>query len=166
MKIKRSEYMNSQQGISTLCEKAFIKSNIYKDASVILTYSSFGSEADTHLLIETALKDGKKVFLPETAEDFSMEFLSCDNRRDVYYGGRGVCVIPGLAFDSYGGRLGFGKGYYDRYLAKHKELLKVAFCPECSFINRVPVDENDIYMQIIIKENEILFTEGGLAYGR
>lgn len=166
MKIKRAEYMKSSPGISTLCEKSFLKSEIYKTASVILTYYSFGSEADTHLLIKTALDDGKKVFMPETAEDFSMEFFSCDKSGEMYSGGGGLCIIPGLAFDPVGGRLGFGKGCYDRYLASHSELLRVAFCPECSFIDKVPIDENDIYMQIIVKENGIMFTEGGLAYGR
>lgn len=165
MKIRRAEYMNSEKGVSTLCEKTFLKSDIYKNASVILSYYSFGSEADTHLLIKTALSDGKKIFLPETADDFSMKFISFTDR-EIYSGGGGVCVIPGLAFDLDGGRLGFGKGYYDRFLATHTELFKVAFCPECSFIDRVPIDENDIYMQIIIKENKIIFTEGGSAYGR
>lgn len=165
MKIKRAEYMNSNKGISALCEKTFLKSDIYKNASVILSYYSFGSEADTHLLIKTALSDGKKVFLPETADDFSMKFISCTDS-EIYLGGGGVCIIPGLAFDSEGGRLGFGKGYYDRFLATNTELLKVAFCPECSFVDRVPTDKNDIYMQIIIKDNEIMFTEGGSAYGR
>ena len=50
MKIRRAEYMKSSPGISTLCEKSFLKSEIYKTASVILTYYSFGSEADATLV--------------------------------------------------------------------------------------------------------------------
>jgi 5-formyltetrahydrofolate cyclo-ligase len=61
-----------------------------------------------------------------------------------------------LAFDRRGHRLGYGAGYYDRFLAKHPRITRIGLAFSCQQISSVPSDENDIRMDFIITENEIL----------
>lgn len=114
---------------------------VFRDAEVVLTYLSFGVEADTRGLIELALREGKTVAVPRcvpgarlmTWHRFAFESELEDARfggeEPVFSeetlvdpldrrGGRAVALVPGLAFDLQGYRLGYGGGYYDRFLAE------------------------------------------------
>lgn len=109
----------------------------YAAADVVYTYVSKVSEPDTAVLITTALKAGKHVAVPRCLpKTLEMEFLEIFSLSELELGTYGVlepvpekcrpvratasafCVVPGLAFDSQGYRLGYGKGYYDRFLSK------------------------------------------------
>jgi 5-formyltetrahydrofolate cyclo-ligase len=104
-------------------------------ADVILTYVSKEIEVDTLELIRAVLARGKRVAVPRCVPDtFLMEFYEIDALQELEKGMFGVlepvpsrsrpldagesclCVVPGLSFDSQGFRLGYGKGYYDRFL--------------------------------------------------
>ncbi|WBY64912.1 5-formyltetrahydrofolate cyclo-ligase [Thermocaproicibacter melissae] len=108
----------------------------YEQADVVYTYVSKAEETDTIALIHTALREGKVVAVPRCLpETTSMEFLEISSLDDLERGTYGVlepipgkcppvreaknafCVVPGLCFDSKGYRLGYGKGYYDRFLS-------------------------------------------------
>ena len=75
--------------------------------------------------------------LPET------EFLSC---RDL-----DLVLVPGIAFDLIGGRLGYGRGYYDRFLKK-TEGFRVGVCYESQVVDQVPMEAHDIHMQALISQ--------------
>lgn len=117
----------------------FLSSTSYTRSDVILTYVSTGIEVSTERIILTALSDGKKVVCPRCIDGTrEMEFYSIDSLDDlkprtfgvrepdadasrVYDGlGRPICIVPGLSFDRWGYRLGYGKGYYDRFLSRYK----------------------------------------------
>ena len=66
-----------------------------------------------------------------------------------------------LGFDRHGGRIGYGAGYYDRFLSKHPGLRKIGIAFACQEFDGLPVDENDIRMDYIITENGIAYPEGG-----
>lgn len=108
----------------------------YERADVVYTYVSKVEETDTIALITAALGDGKRVAVPRCLpETTSMEFLEISSLEDLERGTYGVlepipgkcppvgesqsafCIVPGLSFDSKGYRLGYGKGYYDRFLS-------------------------------------------------
>lgn len=108
----------------------------YRSAPVVYTYVSKPLEVDTLRLIERALADGKRVAVPRCLpETLGMEFYEIASVGDLAPGCYGVlepvagksrparecagalCIVPGLSFDSQGYRLGYGKGYYDRFLA-------------------------------------------------
>jgi 5-formyltetrahydrofolate cyclo-ligase len=108
----------------------------YANAQIVFTYVSKPIEVDTTELIRSALKSGKKVAVPLCIpETYGMEFYEINSLDELSSGTYGVlepdpsrsrrvenqknsiCIVPGLSFDSQGYRLGYGKGYYDRFLS-------------------------------------------------
>ena len=108
----------------------------YESARTVFTYVSKPAEVDTMGLIDAALSSGRKVAVPVSfPEDCRMEFREIRSVGELVPGLYGVlepapertcpaddsgnilCVVPGLSFDSQGYRLGYGKGYYDRFLS-------------------------------------------------
>ncbi|MBR4225036.1 MAG: 5-formyltetrahydrofolate cyclo-ligase [Oscillospiraceae bacterium] len=118
----------------------------YKDAKTVLAYVSSEIEVDTHEIIEDAIEDGKRVACPRCIPGtHEMEFYYIDSLDDLVKGSYGIyepdiekcelasdvdgalCLVPGLCFDRRGYRLGYGGGYYDRYLGAH-QLVTVGLC--------------------------------------
>lgn len=142
----------------------------YQEAKVIATYLSFPHEFQTQELIEQALKDGKKVLIPKTYPKGRMEFVGYDPQQLVKtaFGllePQGVLEVidasqidlihvPGLAFTTEGYRIGYGGGYYDRYLEHFSghSLSTVYPCQIQDFIS----ENHDIPVQ------EVLIDEGNL----
>jgi 5-formyltetrahydrofolate cyclo-ligase len=77
----------------------------------------------------------------------------------------GTIILPMLGFDRKGGRIGYGAGYYDRFLSKHPTLRKIGVAFACQEFDGLPVDENDIRMDSIITEDGIVYPHGGLRDG-
>ncbi len=119
--------------------REFFKSTSYTRSNVILTYVSTQIEVDTKEIILKALSDGKRVACPRCIDGTrNMNFYYINSIDDLKSGSFGVlepeaddatlyvgadrpiCIVPGLAFDHWGYRLGYGKGYYDRFLAGYK----------------------------------------------
>ncbi|HEX3016320.1 MAG TPA: 5-formyltetrahydrofolate cyclo-ligase [Caproicibacter sp.] len=113
----------------------------YGRSGIIYSYVSKPLEVDTSRLITEAMADGKKIAVPRCLpETLEMEFFKISSLSDLEAGCYGVlepdprkcrrirdtenenavCIVPGLSFDSQGYRLGYGKGYYDRFLADFK----------------------------------------------
>ena len=72
----------------------------------------------------------------------------------------GTIILPMLGFDRRGGRIGYGAGYYDRFLSKNRDLRKIGVAFACQEIGSLPVDENDIPMDWIITEDGIVYQDG------
>ena len=91
----------------------------FRHAEVILLYSPIKSEIDVLPIAEYALSKGKAIAFPRcNTEDRTMKFhfvTSLDQLKEGAYGIK-VCYVPGLTFDVYGYRLGYGKGYYDKFM--------------------------------------------------
>ncbi len=156
----------------TICEK-FLNSEIYKNATQIFAYSSIKNEVCCNKTIAQALKDGKKVALPKvlSANDSNMEFYYLDDKistENGYMGiseptdltavaipdGQTVIVTPGIVFDRNFHRIGFGKGFYDRYFNKYAgDTKKVALCYDFQLLDGIPSDCHDIPVDVIITEN-------------
>jgi 5-formyltetrahydrofolate cyclo-ligase len=158
----------------------------YKAANCVLTYASIASEPSTTLLITHALSDGKRVYCPRICGDY-MEFVrikgvfelkptgkynipepqktSCDEIYDAsfYSDNKSICIIPALSVDLAGTRLGYGKGYYDKYLSaiKRKEIVGIdkliLICGLFSALSteKLPRFTHDISVDIVITEEEM-----------
>jgi 5-formyltetrahydrofolate cyclo-ligase len=150
----------------------------YEKASNILVYASIGSELDTNPLIERSLTEGKRVFSPKIIEN-EIEFFRIESLSDLTPTGTykipeppagetpnfnedTIIIVPALAVDKRGYRLGYGRGFYDRYLQKCKETVKsnkiFAICGIFSsfLTNSLPISDYDIPIDMIITEQEII----------
>lgn len=143
----------------------------YKEAKGIFVYIGFGSEINTKILIEDALKDGKEVYVPKVIKK-EMVFIkinSLENLVTSSYGilepigdksnfnvdNLGLIVMPGLAFDKQGNRLGYGGGYYDKFLSSNKiDAKKIALAYDFQVLDKVPSEEHDIKIDSIITEDK------------
>ena len=136
--------------------------------------SSKPGEVDTQGLIHSALEEGKRVCVPviepENAELALVEINSLDNLEPGYFGilepPNGVrqpldsidwdlAVVPGIAFDRLGHRIGFGKGYYDKLLAA-KDSPKVGLAYNFQVVEPFETLPHDVAMDLIITENETI----------
>lgn len=141
----------------------------YKNASCIFAYVSYNQEVRTRDLIEHALKDGKKVAVPRVYGDM-MQFKYISSLNDLQPGYMGIpepsgdlecaddkeeqilMIMPGLAFDEAGSRVGYGRGYYDRYLTQHNKTMytKVALAYDFQIVDSIEADAFDVKTDILI----------------
>ena len=144
------------------------------EASTVLCFAGYDSEVITAELIRELLQFGKKVYLPrvsgEDMDFFCIESLddlekgykgipepktSC---KDIYKGmdlGNTVMLMPGVAFAPDGSRIGYGKGYYDRYLEKYDIMNRIALCFSVQIKDSIPSDVHDKKVSVIVSENGI-----------
>ena len=142
----------------------------FHSASWIYTYVSFGSEPDTRELIHYCLDIGKRVSVPRI-EKKEMNFYRIRSWDDLVPGIWGIpepkegtepaeepgfMLVPGLAFDRKGFRLGYGGGYYDRYLAGHEGFSTTGTSYASQLVDYLPVDQYDRPVDRIITENGII----------
>ncbi len=162
---------------SALICKNILSSKQFVEATEIFAYMPLPDEVDLTEVIKTALQDGKKVALPKiiSKEDGIIKFFYLDPQKTLTQqtaeGTFGILepdetlpatpdtaqntliLVPGRAFTKEGDRLGRGKGYYDRYLAK-KRLPNVAIAGVCfgfQVLAEVPTDPTDVKMDLIFK---------------
>lgn len=154
-----------------IIKNKFLESESYKNAQTIFIYVSFASEVGTHEIIKKALLDNKNVCVPKViSQSEGMDVISIKSFDELKDGKFGILepltsenkidpskidmvVIPGLAFDLNGGRLGYGGGYYDRLLVELKsETPKIALAYSSQIIEKVYMNENDIYINSIITD--------------
>jgi len=168
----RENIKNKEIKSRIICDK-ILESEFYKKSKVIGLYSSFFSEVDTLRLIETALKDGKIVALPKVC-DKELKFYRISKIEDLISGGAfgikepkknienliaknniDLIIVPGICFDKAKNRIGFGKGYYDRYLANENNIIKIGICfDEQVREEDIPVGDFDIRMDIVITDKK------------
>lgn len=145
-----------------------ITSTEYTESKEIFIYVSVRSEVDTSAIISQAFGDGKKVAVPYCRNGL-MNFYyisSVDELKHIQFGVPTVdidtavlavpssdtlCVVPALSFDKDGNRLGYGGGYYDRYLAANA-VKSVGLCREKSLTDCLPAEEFDVKIDNIITE--------------
>ena len=159
-----------------------ISTTYYKNAKVIMCFVSFSDEVDTHEFIKYALADGKRVVVPiaihATKELKPSEIKSFDELEPGYYNILSpkeefiryvspeeidLVIVPGVVFDHYGYRIGYGGGYYDRFLPKtRKDAKKIALGFGIQVMERVPRESFDIPVNMLVTENGLLPCDEGL----
>ena len=135
-------------------------------AKTVMLYYSLPDEVSTHELADRLVKRGKVVVLPVVTGPAEMELRRYRSADDLSMGAFGImeptgepftslaeidlAVVPGMAFDTRGNRLGRGKGYYDRFLSQLPQATKVGLCFPFQKFPGVPTDENDVRMDLVI----------------
>lgn len=148
--------------------------NLYRQADLILCYASLCDEISTDYIITHSLSLGKRVALPYCLSNNGlMNFYEIKSLSDVAVGTFGVrepviekcepindfsnslIIVPALAYDNKGYRLGYGKGYYDRFLQKHS-LNSIGLCYNSFIQKEIPINQYDKSVDFVITENAIL----------
>ena len=147
----------------------------YKKAKTIMTFISFGAEVDTHEFIKTSIAKGKRIVvpitIPETKELKLSQVLDFDHLEIGFYdiltpkeefisyvdpSEVDLIIVPGVAFDRNGYRIGYGGGYYDRFLANLDHVTKISLAFDMQLISSIPHEHFDIPVNYIITEKEII----------
>lgn len=150
----------------------------YKEADNILLYADYRHEVMTKDLFMSSIADRKKVFFPKcNPVDCQMDFYQIISVRQLETGAYGIkeppadeknryhyqikdntlIIVPGVAFDVEGNRIGYGKGYYDRYLEKKRTISAVGLCFAEQIVDHIEADQYDIKMDKIVTE-EIVYS--------
>ena len=156
-------------------EKKLFSLNELKEADTVLFYISYNNEVFTHDMIKKFLVDKKNVVVPISNKiDNSLILSKLEKWKDLHVGSYSILepikdkikkisinevdliIIPGLGFDKKGNRLGHGKGYYDNLLKKSLNQTKIGLAFEFQIIDKIPVDDHDKPVDIIITEKRII----------
>jgi 5-formyltetrahydrofolate cyclo-ligase len=148
------------------------------EANISLLYLPHEHEVETKHIIQRCFDYTKLIVLPAfDIDDFSMTIYKVDNLEDdLIPGPRGVlepdpghckvvpieridiAILPGVALDEKGGRIGSGEGYYDRFLPRLPiTTRKVALAYECQIVQQIPMESHDKHVDIIITEERIIY---------
>lgn len=153
---------------ATILQK-LLESEFYKNAQVIFTYVSFQGEVDTIKFIEAALSEGKTICIPKViSKKEGMEAHIITSLAELEKSSYGILepqsdsplinpldidllIMPGVAFDKTNGRIGYGGGFYDRYLKKiNPKAHKIALAYNFQIFDHIPMDEFDERVDFII----------------
>lgn len=151
----------------------------YAKNDSFLVYAAIRSEADTRAFCERAWRDGKSLYFPRVTGD-EMDFYRTDGWEELAKGSFSVMepkaggeryagvghvpiLVPGVAFSREGARLGYGGGYYDRYLSRHPQLFPIGLCFETQLAvscggERIKMQPHDRWMRRIVTEDGVYDT--------
>lgn len=181
-RVLRQQYKEIRNTISSK-KKGFVsdviagkvkKWNLYQVARSLLCYSAIQNEINCDKIIEMAWREKKKVCLPKVIDDSKMEVYQMNHWDDLIPGAYGIlepnpkkckkvnpkevdlAFIPGIAFDQKGYRLGYGGGYYDRFLQHYPQIKRIGISYHALFVPTVYPEEHDIPVDYLITEQEFL----------
>jgi 5-formyltetrahydrofolate cyclo-ligase len=163
---------------SALIQKGLVNSAVFLRARSIALYSSCQNEVLTDAVFEAARRDEKDVYYPRvfrgrdvmvflpvrsldelTPGAFDIREPGAGAEEAIDPGALDLIVLPGVAFDRRGARLGFGKGYYDRALAGCEKPLLLALAYDFQVVEAVPTGPHDVRMDALITETGYLRTK-------
>lgn len=166
---KRRDITDKPEKDAQICEE-IICSDFYLFADKVLAFASTDEEINTDVIIRDALMLGKTVALPVCKDDKgNMDFYVISSFSDLKEGFWGIrepdtekceklsdfeksiCIVPALAFDKRGYRLGYGRGYYDIFLDKYKGAT-VGVCYREFVCDELPVEEHDMAVDYLITQ--------------
>ena len=172
MRLRKQQYTRQQLEELSLPVIARLRPRL-AEAQTVLAYYSLPDEVNTHQFIDDLLAEGKTVLLPTVIGEGQMEwhvytsasglkkgaFGIGESEGELYPGfGREaspseqqmIALVPGVAFDAAGRRLGRGKGYYDRFLATYPNIYKIGVCFDFQKVMEVPADGQDVAVDEVI----------------
>lgn len=157
---------------SSLIAKKVLKTPEYEEADNILLYADYRHEVMTREIFDDAVLHKKKVFFPKSNNDGTMNFYQVISVKQLESGYKGIkepaaderylyrflrnedtlIIVPGVVFDTKGYRVGYGRGFYDRFLQDKRQLTAIGLCFSNQVIEELPHDVHDVRMDKIITE--------------
>jgi 5-formyltetrahydrofolate cyclo-ligase len=167
------------QALSQSIQARVLGSSLYRFAQGIALYSAMQNEVSTDDIRDDALRIGKTVFFPRLGAGGSLVFVEIQSATDLAPGKFGIpepngekllahygdiellIVVPGVAFDASGNRLGRGQGFYDRVLQSSRpRAIAVGLAYEFQVVKSVPVDSWDEKVRFIVTEDRLIDCQG------
>ncbi|ARE89198.1 5-formyltetrahydrofolate cyclo-ligase [Clostridium formicaceticum] len=184
-KIMRKELLTKRDGLteeevlhkSASAFQQLKASSVYNNANNVMVYLAFRNEVSTEEMIKDLFSRGKRVFIPLTVPETKQLIISelLDMEKDLEIGNFGVLepkeeairpvdpkvldlvIVPGVGFDKQGYRVGYGGGYYDRFLPRLSPgTPTVALAFEVQLIEKAPTDEYDFPVEYVITEKQFI----------
>lgn len=171
--IQKRKSLSDKSALDSLIVDALLNSDLFMNADKIFCYVSLPNEISTDLVINTALNLGKAVAVPYCVDNCgTMEFYQIKSLDDLISGSfnirepdvnacmvyndydNAICIVPAICFDKVGNRIGYGKGYYDRFLRKFTSAT-IGLCYNDFIIEKIPADNFDVQVDYIITEKGI-----------
>ncbi len=171
--IRNNLIPQDKQELDNKIFKKLISLKSYKNAKMLVTFVSTSIEVDTHRLIEHSLRQGKIVVVPKCIDGTrEMDFYRIKSMSDLEVATfkvlepivdrcqkitnfkNSICIVPGLIFDMKGNRLGYGKGYYDRFLKNYRNTT-LGVCYSFCTINKLFVGRFDKPVDFLITDKYI-----------
>ena len=162
---KRAMTMEEIESKSVKLGELFAASEAYKNAKTIYGYMPYNQEVRTVAMLEQALKDGKRVAIPKCYGE-EMRFIFMDDLSKVENGYANIpepiadepiaddetalVLMPGLAFDPQGHRIGYGGGFYDKFLAAEPGHPTLALCYEFQMLPHLETEEFDMPVDCVL----------------
>lgn len=153
------------------------------EGETVMVFTSKEKEVNTRPLIEALFEQKNPVVVPIIQkEDVSLRLSYIRNMSVLVPSTFGVpepigseipvkpqdvdtIILPMLGFDRAGGRIGYGAGYYDRFLEKNPNLTKIGVAFGCQEMEKLPIDPNDVRMDLIVTEDGVMYDGGGRRHG-
>ena len=163
--MKRAMTEEQIEQASAKLGQLFVQTSQYKNAKTIYGYLPYNQEVRTVPMLEQAIRDGKRVAVPKVYGD-DMKFIYMDDLSQVELGYAGIpepvadgpvaddptalVLMPGMAFTEKGDRMGYGGGFYDKFLASQPEHPTVALCYAFQMVESLPTEEYDIPVDCVL----------------
>ena len=166
---QKRHFTSQQLGEMSLCIMSSLLSHSQiQKADYVLMYHSLPDEVDTHSALDQLLAMDKKVLLPKVVSDTEMTIHEYTGQNSLKpsepYGilepttselsiincQLSIAIVPGMAFDRQGHRLGRGKGYYDRFLSQIPNIYKIGVCFPFQMLESIPSESTDVVMDEVI----------------
>ena len=182
----RNKFMNKREDLSdskvkfksNMIVNNFLETDFYNNSDKIFVYVSYKNEVQTHLLIKKMLEENKDVYVPDPdPETKEMEAVLIEQFNDLTKGAYGILepsnsdfkidpslldiiIVPGLVFSLKGFRIGYGGGFYDRFLARAQgnklDPIKISFVYEEFLIDKIPINKYDLPVDFLMTEGKII----------
>lgn len=168
---------SKQKSDSMICSKVLDLLKRMNVCQVLCYVSSYAAEISTIHVIQTLLAEGTEIAVPKCIGDGNdMKFyvihslddlercrfniLEPDTEKcsEVIVSENSVCIVPGLAFDKNRQRVGFGKGYYDKFLSGYSGIT-IGLCCDCCMYENVPAEQHDRPVDILVTESSVYVSD-------
>lgn len=172
IKRRRSLLLDSErQNMSQKITKFLLEIPEFNQAKHVFCYISYLDEVETRPLISTFLEQNRDLAVPKIMNKTEILAISLSDFSELEPDKRGIltpksneavtkpfdiAITPGLGFTEKGDRLGYGRGYYDRWFAKNNVKTKIGLAFEVQIVDELPVEETDLPLDIIVTEKRII----------
>jgi 5-formyltetrahydrofolate cyclo-ligase len=162
---------SSRQQKNLAIQQSLLSLPTIEAANSLFCFISYGTEVETHDIIGQLLSQGKQLAVPKIMNAGHMHAIVFQDWNELHRGQLGILtphddtamdgpfditITPGLGFTESGKRLGFGRGYYDKWFQANEAGVKIALAYERQILDDLPTDEFDVKVDMIITEERLI----------